>query len=123
MTGSGHAIPDRGMQAERTALAWRRTSLSVAVASLGALRVGAVAGAPIALVVGGFGLLWSAALGLSARTRGRDALARMRAAAGTTCADCPPAAPLDGAQGVHIAAAAAGAVICGLGCLAVVLLL
>lgn len=40
----GTAAADRGLQAERTALAWQRTGLAASVASLVALRDGIVTG-------------------------------------------------------------------------------
>ncbi|MDE9364386.1 DUF202 domain-containing protein [Luteipulveratus sp. YIM 133132] len=119
----GHGVPDPGMQAERTALAWRRTALSVAVASLGALRIGSTTGSAVGIVLGLVALAWAGALGWSARVRGRGALARMRAATGSACEDCPPGADMDRSQGRYVAAAAGGALLCGIGCLAVVLLL
>lgn len=125
MSGGSHAVPDPGLQAERTFLAWRRTALSVTVGSLIALRLGLESDEqPVgALAVAGglLGLLWAALLWWSGRRRGRQALATMRAATGSTCADCPPGPDRPG--GAHLLAAALGAVVAGLCCLAVVVAL
>ncbi|KNX38873.1 DUF202 domain-containing protein [Luteipulveratus halotolerans] len=122
MSGPSRAVPDPGMQAERTTLAWRRTALAVAVGSLAALRVGATRSATTAVVLGALGLVWAVSLWWSAHVRAADALVRMRAATGTTCQECD-SPDLDGAQGVHIVAAALGTFVVGVGCLAVVLVL
>lgn len=60
---------DRGLQPERTVLAWRRTVLALAVGSLLALRLVAPPWGPWA---GGGGLVVSAALWVAAERRGRD---------------------------------------------------
>jgi uncharacterized membrane protein YidH (DUF202 family) len=46
------ATGDPGLQPERTALAWSRTSLALAVNALLAVRAGLVAGEPLLVVVG-----------------------------------------------------------------------
>ena len=84
--------------------------------------MGATRSALAAATLGALGLVWSLTLWWSARVRGVDALARMRAATGTSCDGCA-AHDLDGAQGVHIAAAAVGTLVVGIGCLSVVLAL
>jgi uncharacterized membrane protein YidH (DUF202 family) len=63
---------DKGMQAERTALAWRRTALSVAVGSLIGLRVLPPQLGAIGYAVAALGLVWSLDLALTARRRYRD---------------------------------------------------
>ena len=63
---------DKGTQAERTALAWRRTALSVAVGSLIGLRVLPPQLGPLGYAVAALGLVWSVDLALTARRRYRD---------------------------------------------------
>ncbi len=70
---------DSGMQAERTALAWRRTALSVAVGSLIGLRVLPPQLGPLGYAVAGLGLVWSVDLALTARRRYRDGSRLVRA--------------------------------------------
>jgi hypothetical protein len=60
------------MQAERTALAWRRTALSVAVGSLIGMRVLPPQLGPVGYAVAALGLVWSVDLTLTARRRYRD---------------------------------------------------
>lgn len=43
---------DRGLQPERTALAWQRTGLAAAVVAVLLLRTGFVAGSPLRIVAG-----------------------------------------------------------------------
>lgn len=67
--------PDPGLQPERTALAWRRTAMSVVVGSVGlakALPMG-YHQVGVALAVGG--LAWAADLALASHRRHRDATA------------------------------------------------
>jgi uncharacterized membrane protein YidH (DUF202 family) len=69
---------DPGAQAERTALAWRRTALAVAIGSLVGLRV-----LPSHLGIVGYvacvlGLVWSADLATTAARRYREADAALR---------------------------------------------
>ena len=70
---------DSGMQAERTALAWRRTALSVAVGSLIGLRVLPPQLGPLGYAVAALGLVWSVDLTLTARRRYRDGSRLVRA--------------------------------------------
>lgn len=79
-------VPDVGLQAERTSLAWRRTALSVAVGSLVGLRVLPPQLGATGYAVSALGLLWSLDLALSARRRYRDGQALLRARAGATAA-------------------------------------
>lgn len=72
---------DKGMQAERTALAWRRTALSVAVGSLIGMRVLPPQLGPLGYAVAALGLVWSVDLALTARRRYRDGSRLVRAGA------------------------------------------
>ena len=60
-----------GLQAERTALAWRRTALAMAVAAIGAGRLAAPAIGAVAIALTGMGLLLALMVALSARRRYR----------------------------------------------------
>lgn len=57
-------IPERafdpGLQAERTALAWRRTALAMSVASVGAARLAVPTFGVVAVVLGALGVLQAA---------------------------------------------------------------
>lgn len=75
---------DVGLQAERTSLAWRRTALSVTVASLVGLRLLPPELGLLGYAVSGLGLLWGLELALASRRRYRDAVQMSRAAAGAT---------------------------------------
>jgi putative membrane protein len=71
VTGAPDGAVDRGLQAERTALAWRRTSLALAVAAAGAGRLAAPALGALALALAGLGLLQAVAVGWRAARRYR----------------------------------------------------
>jgi len=60
-----------GLQTERTALAWRRTCLSMLTASVIALRLGFLHDAPAAAVVAGASLVVWSVLSLRSRARYR----------------------------------------------------
>jgi len=57
---STDTVFDPGLQAERTALAWRRTALAMSVASVGAARLAAPSLGAVAVGLGALGLLQSA---------------------------------------------------------------
>ena len=84
---------DKGMQAERTALAWRRTALSVAVGSLIGMRVLPPQLGPLGYAVAALGLVWSVDLALTARRRYRDG-SRLVRAGGVVSAPGVPAPTL-----------------------------
>lgn len=62
---------DAGLQLERTALAWRRTSLSLVVGSLAGARLLPEVWGPAGLIVGGVGILAAVALYVLAHRRYR----------------------------------------------------
>jgi putative membrane protein len=62
-------IFDEGLQVERTALAWRRTSLAMAVAAVGAGRLAAPVIGAVAVGLAGLGLLQALAVSVTARRR------------------------------------------------------
>jgi putative membrane protein len=68
---SGPPAHDPGLQAERTALAWRRTSLALAVAAIGAGRLAAPTLGALALALAGVGLVQAVAVGYRAARRYR----------------------------------------------------
>jgi len=63
------ATPDRGAQPERTALAWRRTALSVAGSSVVAARLSAPSLGVVAVAVGVLGAALAAAVWWTADRR------------------------------------------------------
>lgn len=73
---------DPGLQSERTALAWRRTALSVTVGSLAGLRVLPPRLGALGYAVSVLGLLWGLDLALTVRRRHRDG-SRMLGAGGS----------------------------------------
>jgi hypothetical protein len=90
----GPRLFDPGLQPERTALAWRRTALSLAVASVASARLLFPVGATFALLAAVIGLLSSLVLAHRASRRYRSAnaaLARSTDTAGTN--DTPGAMP------------------------------
>lgn len=77
MTGAnpaGHPRRDPGLQPERTALAWNRTALAVAVNGVLVLRAGLVGSAPLFLGVGAVLLLAAAAATAYSSVRKRQLL-------------------------------------------------
>lgn len=70
-----------GLQPERTALAWRRTALSVTVGSLVGLRVLPPHLGALGYAVSALGLLWGLDLVLTARRRYRDGARMLRSGA------------------------------------------
>ena len=66
---------DRGLQVERTGLAWRRTSLGVAVGALLCLRLLPPRLGAVGVMLAVLGLCWSADLALVGSRRLRDAVA------------------------------------------------
>ena len=73
------APADSGLQAERTALSWRRTALAVAVGSLLGLRVLPSQLGTVGYAVSALGLAWSLDLAVTARRRYRDGSRLVRA--------------------------------------------
>ncbi|MGY1842631.1 DUF202 domain-containing protein [Modestobacter sp. SYSU DS0875] len=71
MTRSPGRVFDAGLQAERTALAWRRTALAVAVGAVGAGRLAVPVLGALALVAAAVGLGQAALVALAARRRYR----------------------------------------------------
>ncbi|HEX4444750.1 MAG TPA: DUF202 domain-containing protein [Galbitalea sp.] len=69
--GDAQRIFDRGMQPERTALAWRRTALAMGIGSIAALRVFPLAFGPVALVPAGIAVLISVTVFVFAQLRYR----------------------------------------------------
>jgi uncharacterized membrane protein YidH (DUF202 family) len=69
---------DPGLQPERTALAWRRTSLSLLAGSLAGTRLLPEVWGPLGLVVGGAGVIGSLALLVLAQRRYRLQHTRLR---------------------------------------------
>jgi uncharacterized membrane protein YidH (DUF202 family) len=73
---------DRGVQAERTALAWHRTALSACVATIVVVRYGVVSHAPIELVAAALlGIAAAISLAASACRPCSGSLWRMRVVA------------------------------------------
>ncbi|MGY1705595.1 DUF202 domain-containing protein [Geodermatophilus sp. SYSU D00697] len=103
---------DAGLQAERTALAWRRTALALAVGAVGAGRLAAPVAGAVAVAVAGVGLVQAVAVAVAAQRR-------YRAAVGSPVpgADLPAVR----AGGLPIAALALSGVVVGLLALAFVL--
>ncbi|MCX7522713.1 DUF202 domain-containing protein [Microbacterium sp. STN6] len=78
--GLAAATPfDAGLQAERTLLAWRRTSLSLAAASVAGARVFLDIVGPAAIVLGALGLVFAAGAYVTASARYRRAHASLHA--------------------------------------------
>ncbi|WP_448624426.1 DUF202 domain-containing protein [Geodermatophilus sp. URMC 64] len=72
MSRAADRVFDAGLQAERTALAWRRTSLAMAVAAVGAGRLAAPAIGAFAVALAGLGLLQALTVSVAARRRYRS---------------------------------------------------
>jgi uncharacterized membrane protein YidH (DUF202 family) len=106
-------VAGAGTQAERTALAWRRTALTVAVGSLVALRLLPGRLGAAGFVVATVGLLWSVDLALASRRR---------YAAARRAVSAPPGTPAP-AAGPFVVRALAGTVTVGAASLVAVLLL
>lgn len=75
-------IFDEGMQAERTALSWRRAGLSMCVGALAAMRIFPAVIGPIAFVPAGIGLALALVVLFSAQVRYRRDHAALMAGAG-----------------------------------------
>ena len=91
-----------GLARERTALAWRRTALSVAVGSLLCLRVLPSQLGAMGWVLSGLGLCWSADLALIGLRRYRGSGSSTGSSTGFA-ADRPPPAPQVGGPDVGAA--------------------
>ncbi len=122
MTSPPPAPGDRGLQPERTSLAWRRTALSVAVGSLVGLRVLPPHLGVLGYVACAVGLAWSLDLALTSARRyhGADASVRATDSAPT---DTQASAPADATAGADIARTTAATVLVGLLALACVLVI
>ena len=101
---------DPGLQPERTALAWRRTSLSLVAGSLAGARLLLPALGALAVVLGACGVLAGLGLGLVAGRRARAVDAALRA----------DASLVTGPGAGVLAATAAGCLLVGVGALAAV---
>jgi hypothetical protein len=99
-----HVVPatgDPGLQPERTALAWTRTALAIAVNALLALRAGLVAGEPALVAVG---VLLFAASGAAVAV----GTVRRRQLSGDHLVITPPAGALVGTAAATLLASAGG---------------
>lgn len=74
---------DPGLQPERTALAWRRTGLALAVGSIGAIRVLPELFAPVAVAPGALGLVLAIVVLALAERRYRSTHRRLMRAGAT----------------------------------------
>lgn len=79
MTGAPGGVFDTGLQAERTALAWQRTALAMAVGAVGAGRLAAPVLGAASLVLAGAGLLQALAVAVTAHRRYRAVHASLTA--------------------------------------------
>jgi uncharacterized membrane protein YidH (DUF202 family) len=107
---------DPGLQPERTALAWRRTAIALAVGSIAALRILPELAGPAGTLLGVVGLAGAVALAVAAELRYRRVHAALVRSARSG------AVPLVGG-GVLLAAVAAGTLLLALIATVVVLLL
>lgn len=119
MTASPAAPGDRGLQPERTSLAWRRTALSVAVGSLVGLRVLPPHLGVLGYVACALGLVWSIDLALTSVRRYHRADATVRAAESPSDASVPAGASA-GADVVRTAAATVLVAVLALVCVVVI---
>ena len=69
MSGAADRVFDAGLQAERTALAWRRTALAMAAAAVGAGRLAAPAIGVLAVVLAALGLVQAGFVSYRAQRR------------------------------------------------------
>ncbi|MFC5790536.1 DUF202 domain-containing protein [Agromyces tardus] len=103
---SAHSVPatgDPGLQPERTALAWSRTSLTLAVNALLSVRAGFIAGEPLLVSVGVI-LFGTAGAAIVVATL------RRRQLSGDTLTITPPRGALAGLTAATLLACIAGIV-------------
>jgi putative membrane protein len=71
VSGVPGQVFDAGLQAERTALAWRRTALALGVGAVGAGRLAAPVIGVVAVALAGLGLVQAVAVAAAAQRRYR----------------------------------------------------
>ncbi|MGY1640793.1 DUF202 domain-containing protein [Geodermatophilus sp. SYSU D00703] len=112
MRGARDGVFDAGLQAERTALAWRRTALALAVGAVGAGRLAAPVVGAVAVGLAGLGLVQAVSVAATAQRRYRTVHRSLTARGDLTAVR---------AAGLPIAALTLSAVTVGLLALAFVL--